>query len=266
MGARGGGAGGFFGGVRAVGSGWAEAGSRGDSVLTAAGPPDHGVRRGGPQVRRDFATEPAESHGEPRGGAGRCGDCAGTGWTARHRPTGTRVRRCVALGLLRCERRDRCGRRPIGFGLQHGVGSENGMVALLDRAPDAARGLPRRYRTISPVLFCGLPEAMMLYRPWRLHLGSARPSWRRMLLPPVADLRPMNPCGRCGARTDRAASLELNSRHYRRSSRQVVRRLWCRIQNIIDLLLQYPDIGTSIDDPTIRRMTTSPCPIAFSTK
>jgi hypothetical protein len=152
------------------------------------------------------------------------------------------------------------------FWLATRVGSENGMAGLLDRSTEAARGLPRRHGTISPALFCGLPEAMMLYRPWRLRLGSARPSWRRKLLRPAASLRPMNRYGRCGARTDRAASLWLNARHYRRRSPQGARRLWSRIQNIVDLLLLYPDIGTSIDDPTIRRMTTSPCPIAFFTR
>jgi plasmid stabilization system protein ParE len=33
-----------------------------------------------------------------------------------------------------------------------------------------------------------------------------------------------------------------------------------RVQAIIDLLLLYPHIGTNTDDPTIRRMTTSPYP------
>ena len=33
-----------------------------------------------------------------------------------------------------------------------------------------------------------------------------------------------------------------------------------RLQAIIDLLLLYPLIGTRTDDPTIRRMTTSPYP------
>ena len=37
-------------------------------------------------------------------------------------------------------------------------------------------------------------------------------------------------------------------------------RVQSRVQAIIDLLLQHPHIGTSTDDPTIRRMTTSPYP------
>jgi toxin ParE1/3/4 len=43
-------------------------------------------------------------------------------------------------------------------------------------------------------------------------------------------------------------------------SPQGARRVQARIQAIIDLLLLYPVIGTRTDDPTIRRMTTSPYP------
>lgn len=43
-------------------------------------------------------------------------------------------------------------------------------------------------------------------------------------------------------------------------SPQGARRVQARIQAIIDLLLLYPAIGTRTDDPTIRRMTTSPYP------
>jgi toxin ParE1/3/4 len=38
------------------------------------------------------------------------------------------------------------------------------------------------------------------------------------------------------------------------------RRVQARIQAIIDLLLLYPHMGTRTNDPTIRRMTTSPHP------
>ena len=43
-------------------------------------------------------------------------------------------------------------------------------------------------------------------------------------------------------------------------SPQGARRVQSRIQTIIDLLLLHPHIGTLTDDPTIRRMTTSPYP------
>ena len=43
-------------------------------------------------------------------------------------------------------------------------------------------------------------------------------------------------------------------------SPQGARRVQARIQAIIDLLLLHPNIGTRTDDPTIRRMTTSPYP------
>ena len=43
-------------------------------------------------------------------------------------------------------------------------------------------------------------------------------------------------------------------------SPQGARRVQARIQAIIDLLLLYPAIGARTDDPTIRRMTTSPYP------
>lgn len=38
------------------------------------------------------------------------------------------------------------------------------------------------------------------------------------------------------------------------------RRVLARIRAVIDLLLQYPSIGTRTDDQTIRRMTTLPYP------
>jgi toxin ParE1/3/4 len=43
-------------------------------------------------------------------------------------------------------------------------------------------------------------------------------------------------------------------------SPQGARRVRTRIHAIINLLLQHPHIGTRTDDPTIRRMTTSPYP------
>jgi toxin ParE1/3/4 len=43
-------------------------------------------------------------------------------------------------------------------------------------------------------------------------------------------------------------------------SPQGARRVQARIQAIIDLLLDHPHIGTRTNDPTIRRMTTSPYP------
>lgn len=43
-------------------------------------------------------------------------------------------------------------------------------------------------------------------------------------------------------------------------SPQGARRVHARIQAIIDLLLLYPGIGTRTDDPTVRRMITSPYP------
>jgi toxin ParE1/3/4 len=43
-------------------------------------------------------------------------------------------------------------------------------------------------------------------------------------------------------------------------SPQDARRVQARIQAIIDLLLVHPQIGTRTDDPTIRRVTTSPYP------
>lgn len=43
-------------------------------------------------------------------------------------------------------------------------------------------------------------------------------------------------------------------------SPQGTRRVQARVQAVIDLLLLHPHIGTRTDDPTIRRMTTSPYP------
>jgi toxin ParE1/3/4 len=43
-------------------------------------------------------------------------------------------------------------------------------------------------------------------------------------------------------------------------SPQGARKVQARIQAIINLVLQYPLIGTRTDDPTIRRMTVSPYP------
>jgi toxin ParE1/3/4 len=37
-------------------------------------------------------------------------------------------------------------------------------------------------------------------------------------------------------------------------------RVQARIQSVIDLLLDYPGVGSVTTDPTIRRMTTSPYP------
>jgi plasmid stabilization system protein ParE len=41
-------------------------------------------------------------------------------------------------------------------------------------------------------------------------------------------------------------------------SPQGANRVQGRIQNIIDLLLSHPDIGTRTEDPTIRRVSTPP--------
>ena len=43
-------------------------------------------------------------------------------------------------------------------------------------------------------------------------------------------------------------------------SPQGARRVQGRIQGIIDLLLNHPDIGIRTDDPTIRRLATPPYP------
>lgn len=43
-------------------------------------------------------------------------------------------------------------------------------------------------------------------------------------------------------------------------SPQAVRRVQARIQTITDLLLLYPHIGQRTNDPSIRRMTTTPYP------
>ena len=43
-------------------------------------------------------------------------------------------------------------------------------------------------------------------------------------------------------------------------SPQGARRVQGRIQTIIDLLLQYPQIGRRTNDPTIRRMVVTPYP------
>jgi toxin ParE1/3/4 len=43
-------------------------------------------------------------------------------------------------------------------------------------------------------------------------------------------------------------------------SPQGATRVQKRIRDIINLLLAYPDIGIRTDDPTIRRLTTSPYP------
>jgi plasmid stabilization system protein ParE len=43
-------------------------------------------------------------------------------------------------------------------------------------------------------------------------------------------------------------------------SPQGAERAHARIQAIADLLLEFPRIGTPTEDPTIRRMTTSPYP------
>jgi plasmid stabilization system protein ParE len=50
-----------------------------------------------------------------------------------------------------------------------------------------------------------------------------------------------------------------------RQSPQGAVRVDRRIQAVINLLLLHPLIGTRTDDPSIRRMTTSPILILFST-
>jgi plasmid stabilization system protein ParE len=44
------------------------------------------------------------------------------------------------------------------------------------------------------------------------------------------------------------------------------RRVQARIQALTDLLLQHPHIGRRTSDAAIRRMTTTPYPISFSTR
>jgi toxin ParE1/3/4 len=48
--------------------------------------------------------------------------------------------------------------------------------------------------------------------------------------------------------------------HITTHSPQGAGRVKARIQAIIDLVLLHPDIGTRTDDPTIRRLTTTPYP------
>jgi len=56
------------------------------------------------------------------------------------------------------------------------------------------------------------------------------------------------------------ADLEAVLDYIEGQSPQGARRVQARIQAIIDLLLVHPHIGTRTEDPTIRRMTTSPYP------
>jgi toxin ParE1/3/4 len=58
------------------------------------------------------------------------------------------------------------------------------------------------------------------------------------------------------ALADLSAILDYIAAH----SPQGARRVQARIQAILDLLLLHPHIGTRTDDPTIRRLPTSPYP------
>jgi toxin ParE1/3/4 len=49
--------------------------------------------------------------------------------------------------------------------------------------------------------------------------------------------------------------------HIAAQSPQGAKRVQGRIQSIIGLLLTHPDIGIRTDDPTIRRLTTTPYPL-----
>ena len=72
-------------------------------------------------------------------------------------------------------------------------------------------------------------------------MGQTRPVRLRYTLPAVADL---------------SAILDYIAAH----SPQSARRIQGRIQTVIDLLLLHPYIGRPTNDPTIRRMTTTPYP------
>jgi toxin ParE1/3/4 len=72
-------------------------------------------------------------------------------------------------------------------------------------------------------------------------VGQARSVRLRYTLPALADL---------------SAILDYIAAH----SPSGARRVQTRIQAITDLLLLYPHIGTRTNDPTIRRMTTTPYP------
>ncbi len=56
------------------------------------------------------------------------------------------------------------------------------------------------------------------------------------------------------------ADLTLVLDHMAACSPRGARRVQARIRAIVDLLLLYPQIGRRTDDPSIRRMTTSPYP------
>lgn len=72
-------------------------------------------------------------------------------------------------------------------------------------------------------------------------MGQTRPVRLRYTLPALADL---------------SAILDCIAAH----SPQGARRVQGRIQRIIDLLLQYPQIGRRTNDPAIRRMVVTPYP------
>ena len=72
-------------------------------------------------------------------------------------------------------------------------------------------------------------------------MGQTRSVKLRYTLPAVADL---------------SAILDYIAAH----SPQGARRVQTRIQAVTDLLLLYPHIGRRTNDPSIRRMTTTPYP------
>jgi toxin ParE1/3/4 len=72
-------------------------------------------------------------------------------------------------------------------------------------------------------------------------MGQARPVKIRYTVPALADLDSI---------LDYVAA----------ASPDAARRVQKRIQNIIDLLLIYPQIGVRTDDPVVRRLTTTPYP------
>jgi toxin ParE1/3/4 len=72
-------------------------------------------------------------------------------------------------------------------------------------------------------------------------VGQTRPVRLRYTLPALIDL-----------------SMVLD--HIAAHSPQGARRVQRRLQTIIDLLLQYPQIGRRTNDPTIRRMAVTPYP------
>jgi toxin ParE1/3/4 len=106
-------------------------------------------------------------------------------------------------------------------------------------------------------------------RRYRSRRKSQPLSPPRKLPLPVANLRPMSRCGRCGPNTVCEAALHPSGPcrpqlldYIAAAAGRTAGSGPARIQAFTDLLLLHPHIGRRTNDPAIRRMTTTPLPLS----